>query len=191
VRPGYLVAAGAGAVHGEAVLIRREVAADIAAVRAVTAAAFARPEAGGPEVTEVRLLDELRGSKAWRPELSLVAVADDGEVVGHVLGTRAHVAELPVIAIGPVSVRPGRQRAGVGSAMMHTVLGATDALGEPMAVLLGDPGYYRRFGFRLCSACQITPPRAGWEPYLQVRELSGYRAGMTGTFRFAEPFDRT
>jgi putative acetyltransferase len=189
VRPGYLVAAGAGAVHGEAVLIRREVAADIAAVRAVTAAAFARPEAGGPEVTEVRLLDELRGSKAWRPELSLVA--DDGEVVGHVLGTRAHVAELPVIAIGPVSVRPGRQRAGVGSALMHTVLGAADALGEPMAVLLGDPGYYRRFGFRLCSACQITPPRAGWEPYLQVRELSGYRAGMTGTFRFAEPFDRT
>jgi putative acetyltransferase len=150
-------------VQGEAVLIRREGAADIAAVRAVTGAAFARPEAGGPELAEVRLLDELRGSVAWRPELSLVAV----------------------------SVRPGRQRAGVGSALMHTVLGAGDALGEPMAVLLGDPGYYRRFGFRLSSAYQITPPRAGWEPYLQVRELSGYRAGMTGTFRYAEPFDRT
>jgi putative acetyltransferase len=187
-------------VQGEAVLIRREGAGDIAAVRAVTGAAFARPdaggpeaggpEAGGPEPAEVRLLDELRGSQAWRPELSLVAVAEDGEVVGHVLGTRAHVAELPVIAIGPVSVRPGRQRAGVGSALMHTVLGAGDALGEPMAVLLGDPGYYRRFGFRLSSAYQITPPQAGWEPYFQVRELSGYRAGMTGTFRYAEPFDR-
>lgn len=165
-------------------------AADVAAVRAVTGAAFARPHTEGPGLMEVRLLDELRGSAAWRPELSLVAVADDGEVVGHVLGTRAHVAELPVIAIGPVSVRPGRQRAGVGSALMHTVLGAGDALGEPMAVLLGDPGYYRRFGFRLCSACQIAPPRAEWEPYLQVRELSGYRAGMRGMFRYAAPFDR-
>jgi putative acetyltransferase len=177
-------------VHGEAVLIRREGAADIAAVRAVTGAAFARPEASGPEPPEVRLLDELRGSQAWRPELSLVAEAEDGEVVGHVLGTQAHVAELAVIAIGPVSVRPGRQRAGVGGALMHTVLGAGDALGEPMAVLLGDPGYYRRFGFRLSSAYQVTPPQAGWEPYLQVRELSGYRAGMRGMFRYAEPFDR-
>ena len=205
-RPGYLVAARPGVGHGEAVLIRREAAGDRAVVRAVTGAAFARPvpdgpetggpeagerEAGGPELAEVRLLDELRDSAAWIPALSLVAVAADGVVVGHVLGTRAHVAEEPVIAIGPVSVQPGRQRAGVGSALMHALLGAGDALGEPMAVLLGDPGYYHRFGFRLSSAYQITPPRAGWERHLQVRELSGYRPRMRGRFRYAEPFDRT
>ena len=38
-------------------------------------------------------------------------------------------------------------------------LGAADALGEPLVALLGDTYYYRRFGFELSSAYQITPPR--------------------------------
>ena len=44
---------------------------------------------------------------------------------------------------------------------MHAVLGAADALGEPLAALLGDPGYYRRFGFELSTGYQIPPARNG------------------------------
>ena len=117
-------------------------------------------------------------------------VAVESEVIGHVLCTRGHVGDAPVLALGPLTARPDRQRAGVGSALMHAVLGAGDALGEPLVALLGDPRYYGRFGFRLSGEYQITPPAADWQPHFQVRLLTGYRPEVRGTFRFAEPFDR-
>jgi putative acetyltransferase len=165
------------------VLVRRESSADAEVIRAITAAAFARPDEG-------RLVDELRGSPAWLPALSLVATAPGGEVIGHVLCTRGHVDEAPVLALGPLTVRPDRQRAGVGSALMHAVLGAADALGEPLVALLGNPAYYGRFGFRLGAEYRIAPPAASWLPHFQVRPLTCYQPAVHGTFRYAEPFDR-
>jgi putative acetyltransferase len=168
------------------VLIRREGPGDAAAIREITVAAFGR-------TAEATLVDELRESGAWLPALSLVAgslVAGESGVTGHVLCTRGHVGDAPVLALGPLSVRPDRQRSGVGSALMHAVLGAGDALGEPLVTLLGDPGYYGRFGFRLSEEYQISPPVAGWRAHFQVRALTGYRPAVRGTFRYAEPFDR-
>jgi putative acetyltransferase len=181
---------GPAGAHGVAVLIRREGETDAEAIRAVTAAAFARPGAPGRAPPEVRLVDELRASRAWIPALSLVATGPDGDVTGHVLCTRGHVGDVPVLALGPLGVRPDRQRAGVGSALMHTVLGAGDALGEPLVALLGDPGYYGRFGFRLGREYRITPPVTDWQPHFQVRLLTAYRPSVHGPFRYAEPFDR-
>ena len=163
-------------------LIRREGSRDAAAIREITVAAFARPAEAG-------LVDELRESEAWIPALSMVAV--ESGVIGHVLCTRGHVGDVPVLALGPLTVRPDRQRAGVGSSLMHAVLGAGDALGEPLVALLGDPGCYGRFGFRLGLDYQITPPVAGWQPHFQVRLLTAYRPSARGPFRYAEPFDRT
>jgi putative acetyltransferase len=183
--------AGSGPVHRELVLIRRETALDPGVIRAITAAAFARP---GPspeaEPYEARLVDELRASPAWLPALSLVTVAPSGEVVGHVVCTRGQVGQAPVLALGPLTVRPDRQRQGVGSALMHAVLGAADALGEPLVALLGDPAYYGRFGFRPSSDYQITPPSPEWGAYFQVRVLACYQPQLRGTFAFPEPFDR-
>ena len=171
---------GTAGAHGVAVLIRREGPDDAAAIREITAAAFARP-------AEARLVDELRESEAWIPALSMVAV--ESGVIGHVLCTRGQVDDAPVLALGPLSVRPDRQRTGVGSALVHAVLGAGDALGEPLVALIGDPRYYGRFGFRPGGEYQITPPVAEWQPVFQVRVLAGYRPVVRGTFRFAEPFD--
>jgi putative acetyltransferase len=173
------------------VLIRRETAGDADVIRAVTSAAFARDEAPGEVPAEATLVDELRDSPAWIPELSLVAIAPEGEVVGHVLCTRGHVGRDPALGLGPLSVRPERQRCGVGSALVHAVLGAADALGEPLVALLGDPGYYSRFGFRLSGEYAIKPPKPEWQPHFQVRVLSGYQPGLRGVFSYPEPFDRT
>ena len=172
-------------------LIRRETERDADVIRAITTAAFAQSRPPGQVVPEARLIDELRASPAWIPALSLVAVTPAGEVIGHVLGTRGYVNRDPVIALGPLSVRSDRQQNGVGSALMHTILGAADALGEPLVALLGDPAYYRRFGFELSTVYQITPPKPEWQPHFQVRVLTQYQPRLRGTFTYPEPFDRT
>jgi putative acetyltransferase len=172
------------------VLIRRESAGDAEAIHAVTAAAFSRP--GEPATpAEARLVDELRTGAAWLPALSLVAVGAAGDVAGHVLCTRGHVGDAPVLALGPLSVRPDRQRRGVGSALVHAVLGAADALDEPLVALLGSPDYYRRFGFRLSGEFGISPPLPRWGPHFQIRTLTAYDPALRGTFAYPEPFDRT
>jgi putative acetyltransferase len=182
---------GPAAGHRDRVLIRRETERDTDAIRAITTAAFAAGRPRGQTVPEARLIDELRAGPAWFPALSLVAVTPAGEVIGHVLGTRGHVGQDPVIGIGPLAVRPDRQKHGVGSALMHAILGAADALGEPLVALLGDPAYYRRFGFEPSTAYQITPPKPEWQPYFQVRILSAYEPRLRGMFTYPEPFDRT
>ena len=171
-------------------LIRRELPADAAVIRAVTDAAFARPGVPCPSA-EARLVDELRAGPAWLPPLSLVAIDAAGDVVGHVACTRGHVGDAPVLALGPLSVRPDSQGRGAGSALVHAVLGAADALDEPLVALLGSPDYYQRFGFRLSGEFGIDPPRPGWRPHFQVRTLTGYRPAVRGTFTYPEPFDRT
>jgi len=193
------------------VLIRREDAADVSAIYAITAAAFARPgpsqgqspgqsqgqhqgqhqgQSPGADPPEARLVDELRAGPAWLPALSMVAVTPAGDVIGHVLCTRGYVAQTPVLGLGPLTVRPDHQRRGVGSALMHAILGAADALGEPLVALLGDPAYYGRFGFQPSSTYQIMPPNPQWGRYFQVRTLAGYQPSVRGTFAYPEPFDR-
>ena len=165
-------------------LIRREVPGDVDVVRAVTEAAFAFRPRG-----EWQLVDWLRADVGWIPALSLVAEVS-GVVVGHVVCTRATVDGVPALGLGPLSVLPAHQGVGVGKALVHTALGAADALGEAVVVLLGDHGYYSRFGFRLAAEFGIVPPVSEWEPYFQARPLSGYGGGVRGVFRYAEPFGR-
>jgi putative acetyltransferase len=155
----------------------------------VTAAAFARPGQPNRTCAEVTLVDELRASDAWLPALSLVAVDATG-LVGHVVCSRAWVDSAPVLGLGPLSVHPDHQRRGVGQALMHAVLGAADALDEPVVVLLGDPRYYSRFGFRLAEGHGITPPVPEWRPHFQARPLTAFTPMLHGLFTYAEPFNR-
>ena len=176
------------------VLIRRELPGDVEVIRSVTAAAFrdalhrAPPVEPGGDPGEATLVSWLRADAGWVPELSMVAV-EDAVVVGHVVCTRAHVGGQPALGLGPVSVRPDRQRSGVGSALMHAVLGAADALGECLVGLVGEPAYYRRFGFVPAGSIGVSAPDTSWGDYFQVRTLTRYD-GQSGRFRYAAPFDR-
>jgi putative acetyltransferase len=176
------------------VLIRRELPGDVEAIRTVTAAAFvgvdysAPPVEPGGEPGEATLISWLRDDEGWIPELSMVAVEDE-LVIGHGVATRAHVEADPVLGLGPLSVVPHRQRAGNGSALVHALLGAADALGEPLVALLGNPGFYGRFGFVPAQSLGIAAPDPSWGDYFQVRTLTTY-AGQTGRFRYASPFER-
>jgi putative acetyltransferase len=163
------------------VLIRREKPTDVDAVFAVHAAAFETD-------LEANLVTALRASDAWLPQLSLVA-EENGQLVGHVVCTRAHIVDTPALGLGPLGVLPSHQKTGVGGALMHAVLGAADALDEPVVVLLGHTDYYPRFGFEPAARFGIEPPVAEWGEHFQVRPLSTYDSSMCGPFAYAQPFN--
>lgn len=175
-------------------IIRREHPRDHDAVRAVHLAAFIRDPVSGsvraPEdVVEARLVDELREDAGFLPDLSLVAELDD-VVTGHVIVTRGWLEPVgaPVLGLGPLGVLPEAQGIGVGTALVHAVLAVAEAAGETLVTLLGEPAYYRRFGFRAAEELGVTSPVPLWGRHFQARWLAGPRTG--GTFRYTEPFAR-
>jgi len=166
--------------------VRRERAGaeqDAELVRAVHRAAFAS-DSGEP--VEVGLVDALRADPGWLPHLSLVAVLD-GQVVGHVVATRATVDGAPALGVGPLGVLPAFHGRGVGTALMYALLGAAQARAESLVALLGEPGYYGRFGFTAASGLGVLAPDPGWGPYFQALLLAA--EAPTGAFRYAAPFD--
>jgi putative acetyltransferase len=164
------------------VIIRREHPRDHDTVRALHEAAFGRP-------VEARLLDELREDAGFLPHLSLVAV-DGGDVVGHVIATRGWLEPFgtPVLGLGPIGVRPDRQRGGVGTVLVHALIAIAEAADERVVALLGSPDYYRRFGFVRSTELGIESPDPAWGEHFQARQLSG--PPLSGTFRYADPFSR-
>jgi putative acetyltransferase len=96
--------------------------------------------------TEHLIVDALRDIGAL--DLSLVAVVDGG-IVGHVAFSKASVgdSESGWYLLGPVAVMPGAQGRGVGSALVESGLAKLRTLSASGCVLVGDPGYYSRFGF--------------------------------------------
>jgi len=168
------------------VLIRRAAPGDADAIAEVHRRAFAGP-------TEAELVDALRAGGHVVDALSLLAVVPDHHdrrrVVGHVVCSRATVAERPVLGLGPLGVLPGHQRHGVGTALMHAVVAAADALDEPLIALLGDPAFYGRFGFVTSTDVGIGAPDQRWRAHFQVRTLAAHDPSIAGTFRYAAPFD--
>lgn len=122
-----------------AVLIRLEEPSDAAQVREVNDLAFGT-------TTESRLVNALRDA---RGSVSLVATVDS-RIIGHILFTPVTI-EPPTAArvagLGPMSVRPEHQRAGVGSLLVRAGLDECSRRGYQGVVVVGHPEYYPRFGF--------------------------------------------
>ena len=137
--------------------IRSERPADANIIAAVTTAAFIDIEHGGGN--EAKIVDALRKSGALT--ISLVAVIGD-EIVGHVAFSPVRINGEPssYYGLGPVSVRPDRQRAGIGSALVRCGLKELRAMRAAGCVVLGDPAYYRRFDFESDTALRFgsAPP---------------------------------
>jgi len=117
---------------------------DVDAIRALTETAFrTAPHADG---TEHIIIDRLRAAGALA--LSLVAEAD-GKIVGHVAFSPVTVSDGSAgwYGLGPISVDPFRQGEGIGGRLIEDGLQRLKALGAAGCVVLGDPGYYGRFGF--------------------------------------------
>jgi putative acetyltransferase len=156
-------------------IVRPEEPADRPAVRAVVEAAFPTP-------AEAQLVDRLRSD--GDAAISLVAVEDD-IVVGHVMFSRM-TAEFRALGLGPVAVVPTRQRFGTGSLLIRRGLARAGADGWAMVFVLGDPAYYRRFGFDPMLASGFASPYAG--PHLMALGLTRPLPSLSGTIDYAPAF---
>lgn len=128
-----------------AIAIRHAGPADHAAIRTVETAAF-------PSPAEADLVEALRA--AGDAVLELVAETD-GRIVGHLLFSRLWVEaagrRFAAVALGPVAVHPDRQAEGVGSALIEEAHRRLRHR-ERLSVVLGEPAYYRRFGYERARA---------------------------------------
>lgn len=155
-------------------------------IRALNEAAF-------ETAAEARLLDQLRKSEAFIPELSLVAIAN-GMVVGHALFTHAVVVtpaeEVPVLALGPMAVIPEMQRRGIGSRLVRQGLSAAAMLQHQLVIVLGHPEFYPRFGFEPASRYQVRAPFDVPEAVFMALWLDGSAPRtLDGVVRYAKPFN--
>ena len=167
-------------------IVRPETDADRVPIREVVRAAF-----GGDRVPD--LLTDLRSSPAW---LGLSFVADDdGDVVGHVSYTRAWVDApdrvVDVLVLSPLSVRPDRQREGIGRLLVEQSLDVVRGRHEPVAFLEGDPAYYGRLGWQSAGEWGFTAPSVRIpDPAFQAVKLPSYDASVMGALVYPDVFWR-
>jgi putative acetyltransferase len=125
-------------------LIRAEEPRDVDAIREINIAAFA--DHPFSQQTEHLIVDALREDGAL--SISLVAIRDD-RPVGHIAFSETALGDIEHgwYLAGPVAVLPESQCEGIGSALVEAGLERLRASGAAGCVLVGDAGFYRRFGF--------------------------------------------
>ena len=162
--------------------IRPETRKDIEAIDGLTRAAFGQD-------LEARMVDMIRASDAFVPELSLVAEAE-GEIVGHVLLSYVGLAGRQVLELGPISVLPRLQGQKIGSLLVREGLRRAEQRGEPLVILLGHPEYYPRFGFFRASKLGIKPPQGTRFPdeAWMALPLPGYDPSLRGRVEWPPAF---
>ena len=164
------------------VLLRPTLAGDRDAVLALVRSAFSDEQRDGQEEVDIVVNTWTIGEAA--SAIDLVAVVGDA-TVGHILGARGSLGEHGAIGVAPLAVAPSHQGCGIGTLLIRELLVRADDARWPMAVLLGSPAYYGRFGFEPSGPLGIVyPPVGAGNPYFQVRRLTSYDASCRGTFAY-------
>lgn len=161
--------------------IRHEQPSDWPAIDALNRAAF-----GG--ASEVELIGRLR--QDGLVIASLVA-EERGEIVGHILfswlPTQMDGRAVAAVTLGPMAVRPDRQRQGIGSRLVLEGLAAARSAGAQAVIVLGHPGFYRRFGFSSELAARLASPFSG-EAFMALELAPDALAGAHGSVAYPSAF---
>jgi putative acetyltransferase len=165
--------------------IRPERPEDYPAVRDVNLAAFETAE-------EADVVDAMRETPEYIPNLSLVAETDQG-IVGHIMISEVTIeqenGELTALSLGPIAVLPEHQNKGIGSQLIEAGHQRAKEMGYPFITLIGHPWYYPRFGY-------VQARQHGLETIWQVRDVvfmvyelqPGALDNAAGKIRYPEPF---
>jgi putative acetyltransferase len=169
------------------VTIRAERSDDHRAIAGVVEAAFG-------SAAEARLVEAIRSSPEFVPDLSLVAECA-GRIVGHVMISHAELheggARHRIATLSPLAVAPDFQRRGVGSALVREATARADDRGESVVVLEGSPTYYGRLGFEPSAQYGIHIALPSWAPpeAAQVLRLRNYDPSIRGRVVYPPAFD--
>ena len=151
-------------------------------IRTVNEAAF-----GGPD--EADLVDKLRAD--GQALISLVAELDAGPV-GHILFSRMWIrsqtgALVSAVALAPVAVLPEHQRRGIGGRLIRYGLELLRGRGEKIAIVVGHPHYYPRFGFSTEKAQALESPFPA-EAFMAIELSTGALEGVRGSVVYPAAF---
>jgi putative acetyltransferase len=156
---------------------------DAEAIREVHRLAFGRE-------AEARLVDALRDAGEMR--VSLVAEAE-GFVVGHILFSFLSIVTagdtIPALALAPLAVLPEFQSRGIGSQLVRNGLSVCRDQRHRIVLVLGDPRYYRHFGFSAALARGLVSPFGG-DTFMALELSDGALAGIEGNVIYPAPFLR-
>lgn len=172
-------------------IIRQETPADYPAVSALIQAAYRQVPYS--DKTEQLMVERLRQSSAFIPQLSLVAQTDTGELVGHILMTKLHIQhghqQYPGLALAPLSVTPAYQHQGVGSRLVRSIHAVAQTLGYAYSVVLGHATFYPRFGYERLSQYAIELPIQVADENRMIMPLQeNGLAGVQGNVIYANEF---
>jgi len=138
------------------------------------------------------LVERLRKSEAFIPELSLIAKIGN-QIVGHILLTKIEIINeqdsIPSLALAPVSVLPKFQNQGIGGKLIKHSHYIARSLGYKSIALLGHPNYYPKFGYQKASKFGIVFPFEVANEYCMMLELveNGLK-DVQGTIKYPKEF---
>jgi putative acetyltransferase len=123
--------------------------------------------------------------------VSLVA-EQAGQVVGHILFSDlpiiTNAGTVPALALAPMAVLPAFQKQGVGSALVRKGLEECRHKGHKIAVVVGHPHFYPRFGFSSKLAAHLVSPFSGRESFMALELVAGSLDGVKGRVQYPPPF---
>ena len=171
--------------------IRQETEKDHSAVFNLIESAFR--EAEFADNTEQFLVERLRKSDAFIPELSMVAEID-GKIVGHILLTKLKIKnksnEFDSLALAPVSVLPEFQGKGIGGKLIVEAHKKAKELGHKSIVLLGHENYYPRFGYEQADKYGIELPfEVPKENCMVIELIENALKGVNGIVEYPKEFN--
>lgn len=157
-------------------IVRDETGEDMAAIRLVIETAFGRND-------EADLVDHLR--RDGDREIALVAEVA-GAVAGYALFSRM-TGPVRALGLGPVAVDPDHAGEGIGSALIREGLKRAAVEAWDCVFVLGDPAFYRQFGFHTELAAHFVSPYSG--PYFMAVETNpDALCGKGGEIAYAPAF---
>lgn len=136
---------------------------------------------------EQDLVNALRKSNSFVPELSLVAVVDN-KIAGHILFTKNFVGQEEVLALAPLSVLPKYQKNGIGLALIKKGHYIAKKLGYNYSVVLGNPKYYNKSGYMPASRFGIKAPFKVSDENFMAIKLNECSNELNGVIQYDKTF---
>lgn len=168
--------------------IRQENKNDFKAVFRVNKLAFGQDN-------EANLVELLRPSNAFVPELSLVATVDD-KIIGHILFVKIKIVDTEngqteSLALAPMAVRPEFQHKGIGGQLIKHGLDKARELHYKSVIVLGHEHYYPKFGFVPADKWNIKSPYdVPTNVFMALELVTDGLKGVSGLVKYPKEFEK-